>query len=139
MKSGPIVLIEDDKDDKDIFEEVLIELKVANKLIWFNNFEQAYLFFTTTTEQPFVIFCDINISGNKGTDFKQQIDSEPRLRKKSIPFVFYSTSADQDTVNEAYTKITVQGFFVKESSYSEVKKSISLILAYWELCSHPNN
>jgi len=138
MKSGPIILIEDDKDDLEIFEEVLVELRVKNKLVWFNNFEDAYSYFKTTLEKPCIIFCDINIAGHRGTEFKSRIDADPQLRKKSIPFVFYSTSVDQDTVNEAYTKMTVQGFFMKESSFEDVKKVISAVLNYWDLCKHPN-
>jgi hypothetical protein len=31
VKSGPIIVIEDDEDDKEIFEEILKDLAVKNK------------------------------------------------------------------------------------------------------------
>ena len=111
MKSGPIIVIEDDEDDKGIFEEVLKTLNVNNPLIWFNNCDEAYEFLKATTEPPFIIFCDVNLPGTNGIEFKRQVDENKEMRKKSIPFVFYSTSVNQQMVNEAYTKMTVQGFF----------------------------
>ena len=117
MRSGPIVIIEDDADDKLIFEEILQDLKVKNKLVWFMHSTDAYQYLMTTADQPFLIFCDVNIPGDNGLEFKRQIDGNPFLRRKSIPFVFYSTSVDQYAVNEAYTTMTVQGFFQKGNTY----------------------
>jgi len=132
MKSGPVILIEDDADDKDVFMDILKDLQVTNPVIWFQNYLKK------TSEQPFIIFCDVNIPGLSGIQCKRQIDDDKELRKKSIPFVFHSTSIDQKTVNEAYTKMTVQGFFQKKSTYNELKETIKLIVAYWEECKHPN-
>jgi CheY-like chemotaxis protein len=138
MKNGPIILVEDDKDDKNIFESILEDLDVKNQLVWFDNCSDAFNFLRTTSQQPFIIFGDINLPGQKGTDFKKQIDADPSLRKKSIPFVFYSTSIEQETVNEAYTEMTVQGYFQKKTSYEEIKRNIKLIIDYWMECRHPN-
>jgi len=138
MKSGPIIVIDDDADDRDIFETVLKELTVNNERVWFTNCEDAFDYLRTTSEQPFIIFCDVNIPGLTGMEFKRQIDTHPQLRKKSIPFIFYSTSINQHTVNEAYTQMTVQGFFQKKDRYDDVKRDIKLMLDYWEECRHPN-
>ena len=138
MKSGPIILIEDDADDKDVFQDILKDLEVANPVIWFQNCDDAFSFLKTTSEQPFIIFCDVNLPGLSGIKCKGQIDDDKELRKKSIPFVFCSTVIDQKTVDEAYTKMTVQGFFQKKNTYSELKETIKLIVAYWEECKHPN-
>lgn len=137
-KSGPIIIIEDDADDKDIFEEILKDLKVTNPTVWFTRCEDAFLYLKTTSEQPFLIFSDVNLPKQNGIEFKRMIDGDAELRKKSIPFVFYSTSVAQKIVNEAYTKMTVQGFFQKANSYDEVKNTIRLILEYWAECKHPN-
>ena len=139
MKSGPIILIEDDADDKDVFQDILKDLKVLNPVIWFQKCDDAFSFLKTTSEQPFIIFCDVNLPGLSGIECKRQMDEDKALRKKSIPFVFHSTSIDQKTVNEAYTKMTVQGFFQKKNTYGELKETIKLIVAYWEECKHPNS
>jgi two-component SAPR family response regulator len=139
MKSGPIIVVEDDVDDQGIFAEILSEIGIKNELIWFTHSSDVIDYLKTTTDKPFIIFSDVNLPGQNGIEFKRQMDLDPQLRKKSIPFVFYSTSVDQRAVNEAYTHMTVQGFFQKGSSYDEMKKDISLILGYWEVCKHPNS
>ena len=138
MKSGPIIIIDDDADDRAIFESALEELTINNKRLWFTNCKDAFDHLRKTDEQPFIIFCDVNIPELAGIEFKRQLDKDPSLRRKSIPFIFYSTSVDQATVNEAYTQMTVQGFFQKKNRYAEVKKDIKLILEYWQECRHPN-
>jgi DNA-binding NtrC family response regulator len=138
MKSGPIIVVEDDIDDKEIFEAALGELKFSNKIIWFNNCDDAWNYLKTTTDSPFIIFSDVNLPRKSGIEFKRQIDEDTQLRRKSIPFVFYSTSVNQDTVNEAYTQMTVQGFFQKSNRFNEMKQIIKMILDYWRFCRHPN-
>jgi len=137
-KSGPIIVLEDDADDKSIFEEILQDLEITNKLIWFTKTAETLEYLKTTSEQPFIIFSDINLPVQNGIDFKKELDTDEQLRKKSIPFVFYSTSVDQKTVNDAYTKMTVQGFFKKGNSYDEMKTDIKVIFDYWKTCKHPN-
>lgn len=138
MKSGPIIVIEDDVDDKEVLEDILNELKISNKLIWFDKSDAAFKYLKTTSEQPFIIISDVNLPLESGVEFKRRIDNDPLLRQKSIPFVFYSTSVKQQTVNEAYTQMTVQGFFQKGNSHEEIKRHIKLIVDYWQVCRHPN-
>jgi CheY-like chemotaxis protein len=137
-KTGPIVIVEDDADDKGILEEILKELKISNKIEWLTNCDDAFHFLKATFEQPFIILSDVNLPGLNGLEFKRRIDDDEELRKKSIPFIFYSTSTDQKAVNEAYTQMTVQGFFQKGNSYEEIKRDIKIIFGYWQKCKHPN-
>jgi len=95
MESGPIIIIEDDEDDRDIIEEVLKELKIPNPTVFFTGCIEAYEYLQTHNNQPFIIFCDINLPDLSGIEFKRQIDAHKELRQKSIPFVFFSTSADK--------------------------------------------
>lgn len=138
MKSGPIIIIEDDHDDKEVMEDVLKELNVSNELVWFNNNRDAYDYLKALTKPPFLIICDVNMPGQSGIEFKKRLDDDEELKKKTIPFVFYSTSAAKKYVNDAYMNMTVQGYFQKEISYSEVKKTLKMIVEYWQVCKHPN-
>jgi CheY-like chemotaxis protein len=137
-KSGPIILIDDDSDDVEIMIEVLKEIGISNKLINFTSGPEAFKYLKTSEEQPFIIICDVNLPGETGIELKKEMDNDPQLRQKSIPFIFYSTSVNQHAVNEAYTKMTVQGFFKKGNNFTEIKKIISLVNDYWKLCKHPN-
>jgi len=138
MVPGPIIIVEDDKDDRDIIEEVLEELNIPNEIVWFKRCVDAFDYLKTHTNQPFLIFCDINLPGLSGLEFKRQIDADKELRKKSIPFVFLSTSTDKKYVDEAYMEMTVQGYFQKANSYVEIKNTVKAILEYWKICKHPN-
>ena len=139
MKSGPIIIIEDDNDDKVIMKEILKELQVENKEIWFTNSKDAMTYLCSTSESPFLILCDINLPGKNGIEFKRSVDSDLYLRKKSVPFIFYSTTADVNSVTEAYTQMTVQGFFQKKDKYEDIKHDIKIIIDYWKACRHPNS
>jgi CheY-like chemotaxis protein len=138
-KSGPIILIDDDHDDKDLFLYVIKSLEIKNELIYFDNCKDALDYLKMTTQQPFIIFCDINLPHTNGIELKKMIDKDPEMRKKSIPFVFYSTSVDPAIVTKAYLEMTIQGFFQKAMSVDQMKKDIQQILEYWLLCRHPNS
>ncbi len=137
--NGPVIILEDDPDDEDLLISIFAELGIRNKVLWFTRAPEAFAYLQTTLDTPFIILSDINLPGMSGIEFKRAIDEDPKLRKKSIPFVFYSTSIEQGAVNEVYTKMTVQGFFQKPSTYAETKERISLIFAYWQKCRHPNS
>jgi response regulator RpfG family c-di-GMP phosphodiesterase len=139
MITGPIILVEDDEDDAAIFSEVLTDLDIPNRLISFIKPADAYHFLVNNDEQPFIIISDVNLPGMSGMEFKKKLDHNDKLRKKSIPFVFYSTSAEKKYVNEAYLQLTVQGFFLKGQSIKEIKNQLRIIFEYWKICRHPNS
>jgi len=136
---GPIVMIEDDPDDQETFLVVLQQLKIKNKVLFFESPSSAWNYLRDTLDQPFLIFCDVHLPGENGLEFKKKIDDHPPLKEKSIPFVFYSTSVDPDTVATAYKDITVQGFFKKEKGLQDMQHSMKIIFDYWKLSHHPNS
>ncbi len=72
-----------------------------------------------------------------GLELRKIINADDYLRLKSVPFVFFSTSADEYAVRQAY-ELTVQGYFVKRYSIPEIKETLKLIINYWEHCEHVN-
>lgn len=138
-KAGPIVLIDDDEDDLNIYREVLTGLTGENSLVTFENATHAYEYLLITEDQPFAIICDVNLPGLSGLEFKKQVDSNEFLRRKSIPFIFMSTSVNQASVNKAYIEMSVQGFFKKPSSMDEMRRLFEVIIAYWKDCKHINS
>jgi len=135
---GPIVMIEDDPDDQDTFLIVLQQLNIQNKVLFFESPAAAWGYLQDTPDQPFIIFCDVNLPGESGLHFKKKIDEHPQLKEKSIPFIFYSTSVDAKSVASAYKELTVQGFFKKENGLQEIKNAMRIIFDYWKLSRHPN-
>jgi CheY-like chemotaxis protein len=139
MIIGPIILVEDDDDDIEIFKEVLKELDIPNQLISFKRPDNAYHFLEKNDEQPFIIISDMNLPGMSGLEFKNKLDANENLRKKSIPFIFYSTSAEKKYITTAYLNLTVQGYFRKADNLKGIKNQLRIIFEYWKICQHPNN
>ena len=136
-KSGPIIIIEDDVDDQDILTEIFKELNYSNKLIFFGDSLRALQYLTDTDIEPFLVLSDINMPKLSGMELRDKIHNNEDLRLKSIPYLFFSTSAEQRHVIDAYSR-SIQGFFVKPTSYEKIKKTMVKIVEYWQECESPN-
>lgn len=137
-KKGPIVLIEDDEDDQFLIEKALKAQQLPNKIRFFANGQLALDYFEKTTEQPFLILCDINMPIVNGLELRQRINESDYLREKAIPFIFLTTSSNAQSIEIAYQE-SVQGFYKKSSQYTGLQEQIRLIVDYWQSCLHPNN
>ncbi len=136
-KNGPIIIIEGDIDDQDILHEIFKELNYNNKLIFFGDSMQALEYLTVTDIEPFLVLSDINMPKLSGMELREKIHNNEDLRMKSIPYLFFTTSSEQKHVIDAYSR-SIQGFFVKPSSYDKLKKIIVKIVEYWQECESPN-
>jgi DNA-binding NtrC family response regulator len=136
-KKGPIIIIEDDADDRDILTEIFKELNYGHELIFFHNGDDALNFLTNDDVEPFLILSDINMPKLDGMALREKIHNNEDLRIKCIPYLFFSTSAEQKHVVDAYSKF-IQGFFIKPDSYQQIKKTIKIIVEYWQECVSPN-
>jgi DNA-binding NarL/FixJ family response regulator len=80
---------------------------------------------------------DINLPKLNGFELRAKLRTDADLALKCIPYLFFSTAANQKAVIDAYS-LSVQGFFVKENSLSELEKTITVIMEYWTRCVAPN-
>ncbi len=136
-KRGPIIIIEDDIDDQEILTEIFKELNYNNELIFFSDSVQALEYLTDTDVEPFLVLSDINMPKLNGMELREKVHNNEDLRLKSIPYLFFSTSAEQKHVINAYSR-SIQGFFVKPDSYDKLKNTITKIVEYWQECVSPN-
>ncbi|MFN2440485.1 MAG: response regulator [Chitinophagaceae bacterium] len=130
--------MEDDADDQDILVDVFKKLKYPNELFFFPDGQRALDFLHTSDIIPFLILSDINLPKLDGFVLRSKIKMDAGLQLRCIPYIFLSTALNQKAVIDAYS-MSVQGFFVKESSISEVEKTIRVIMEYWQRCAAPNN
>ena len=137
-KIGPIILVEDDPNDLDVIESALTDIGLTNDIRCFDGAAKAMDYLLKTTEQPFIILCDIRMKGMNGSEFRNAINSDDFLRKKAIPFIFLTAAVSQDIVDEAYD-LTVQGFIEKPKVYEHLKKVLQKIMVYWGVSLHPNS
>lgn len=136
-KNGPIIVIEDDEDDRDFMRDVFVELNFSNEIIFFEDGQKALNHLLNEKIEPFIIISDINMPVLNGMALKEEIQKNENLRLKCIPYLFFTTSANQQHVIDAYSK-SVQGFFIKPSSIDKLKVIIKKIVEYWQECESPH-
>ncbi|HLO79547.1 MAG TPA: response regulator [Chitinophagaceae bacterium] len=136
-KTGPIIIIEDDIDDQDLLNDIFKELQYNNEVIFFADSVQALDFLTATEIEPFLVLSDINMPKLNGMELREKVHNNEDLRLKSIPYLFFSTSAEQKHVIDAYSR-SIQGFFIKPNNYERLKEVIVKIVEYWQECESPN-
>lgn len=136
-KNGPIVVIEDDMDDQEVFSSVFNELAFENEIIFFPDGDGVLEYLNETKIKPFLIISDINLPKLNGLELRDKIQNNADLNLKCIPYLFFTSSKSQQTVMEAYSK-SIQGFFIKPNSYDELHRILKNIIQYWQDCEAPS-
>jgi CheY-like chemotaxis protein len=134
--ANPIILIDDDNDDIEIFQEGFKQLGVENEIMVFNDGNKFYDYICSTDRKSFFIFCDINMNGMNGFELKQKVFDNDEIRMKCIPFLMLSTSSAPKSVVEAYS-LNVQGYFIKPNSVEGIKEMFDIVVKYWSLSQRP--
>ncbi len=126
---GPIIVVDDDQSQLEIFKVCYGESHKMNELICFDNAEAllAYLDDVQVDKKPMpsLVILDINMPGISG------FEALDKTRKHSmfseIPAIFiFSTSADESDI-ESSQKLGANGFFTKPldaNEYIEFFKAI---------------
>ncbi|WP_207515375.1 response regulator [Longitalea luteola] len=134
--SGPILIVEDDEDDRFFITNAIRKCGIQNELKYFDNGQQALDYLMDTSDKPFIILCDINMPVMDGIELGRKINGNDYLRKKSIPFIFLTTTDNPRHIEDAY-KFTVQGFFKKPDDCQQLQEIIQQIFGYWTRCLYP--
>jgi CheY-like chemotaxis protein len=134
--SNPIIIIDDDIDDIELFREGFKELGVENEIMVFTDGHKFYDYICKTDRKSFFIFCDINMNRLNGFELKQKIFDNEEIRFKCIPFLMLSTSGASASVLEAYS-LNVQGYFIKPNSVQGIKDMFEIVVKYWSISQRP--
>lgn len=137
-QSGPIIVIDDDTDDHEIIKIAATGANIQEEMYFFKEGKEAINFLLTTPVQPLLILCDIKLHVTTGIDLRKTILDHPVLKKKSIPFLYFSTEANPKEVDMAY-EMCVQGYFKKPYDLQQYQDQLKKIVTYWKECLHPNN
>jgi CheY-like chemotaxis protein len=134
QNGGPIIVIEDDIDDQDLLEETFKVLNYPNRVIFFSNGDDALTFMSKTKTKPLLILSDINLPKIDGFEIKKEINKKESL--KHIPYLFFSSSAQEESIKIAY-QVSAQGYFVKPDNTITLLNTIRAIVEYWQKCYLP--
>ena len=130
MNTNPIYIVDDDTEDEDFIKEAFDELGIKNQLKFFNSAESILKQLKQDSEVPFIIISDVNLPKMDGFQLRERILNEIEVKDKTIPFIFWSTSASEAQIKRAYD-LSVHGFFLKGRSFKELKEKIHEMVAYW--------
>lgn len=135
-KDGQIIIIEDDKEDGDILKEVIDDLGYENEVVILPDSTLVIEYLKRPESAPFLIFSDINMPKMSGYELRDLVLADPDLHDKTVPYIFFSTASDPDTIKMAYKK-AAQGFFTKINDYDVYKSVIKKIIEYWKAAKVP--
>ena len=130
-KDGHIIIIEDDEDDRLIFGEVLESLNLPNEIVFINDSTQAVSFLKQEQMQPFMIISDINMPKMNGFELRDEILKDPYLKKKTRPYIFFTTVGNGYSIEEAF-KRDIQGYFHKTPNLAHLKENLEEIITFWQ-------
>lgn len=116
MKQKLILLIDDDSDDREIFEIALNEIGLNHKCITAENGREAIeLLSSNPLIFPDYIFLDLNMPLLSGKEFLQKIKNFPNLKETAI--IIYTTSSYAKDIEE--TKLLgATHFLLKPSNFN---------------------
>lgn len=136
-KNGPVVIIEDDEDDQMFLTEIFKKLDYKNKIVFFRDGNDALEYLNKTDISPFLILSDVNMPKINGFELRSKIHTNEQLHVKCIPYLFFTTNANKQSVIDAYA-MSVQGFFIKPSNLAVLESTIKTIMEYWKQCTAPS-
>ncbi len=135
--NGKIILVDDDKYEKELLKDALKNKNWDVDLEYFMNPILALEYFKTTKDEIFLIISDMDMPEMTGMQLKRALDNDVLLRHNTIPFIFASTSSSKGEIKTAYV-YRVQGYFEKPVTTEEQANMIDIIIKYWIVCKHPN-
>lgn len=129
LNTGTILIVDDNKSDQGLLHSIL-HLKIPNKVMFFSNGKETLDYLTSSNDHPFLILSDVEMSVMTGFELQKNIYDNETLRKKAIPFIFFTGGTSTERVRNAF-EYHAQGFFIKEMEYEKLAEQLKLILEYW--------
>jgi CheY-like chemotaxis protein len=121
-----ILLIDDDRDDAELFTDAINELAINASVAHFSNGNEGLeKLREMEIPTPDMIFLDINMPHINGWDCLREIKTIAHLRK--IPIVMYSTFNFDPQGIEA-KDIGANAFLTKPSHFGELKANLASVI-----------
>jgi len=120
-----VFLVDDDRDDREIFIEALAEIDNSCSCITAENGEEAIEKLHTNGFVPDYIFLDLNMPRMNGRECLVEIKNIKRL--KETPVIIYTTSSLQKE-KEELVKLGASMFLTKPSNFHELCRSLKQVL-----------
>lgn len=121
-----VALVDDDKDDRFLFQEVIEEIKINTNLLLFNN-GQEFMDYLTQVDivNLHIVFLDLNMPVKNGIQCLEEIRSNNRFNDISV--AIYSTSSSEADIEETFVK-GANVYINKPNDFKNLKKTIEQVL-----------
>lgn len=120
-----ILLVEDDQDDRILFQDALNELQVPSSLSFANNGKEAIEQLTNQTNKPDILFLDLNMPLKSGKECLMDIRKNKQL--PCVPVIIFSTCYDKEAAVSLYENGATR-YIKKPTNFSNLKKVINKTL-----------
>ncbi|MEO6583617.1 MAG: response regulator [Ferruginibacter sp.] len=120
-----ILLVDDDADDRLLFQEAMNEVNPQAKLSTADGCDMLMKLAKIENDKPDMIFLDLNMPGLNGFECLEEIKSKHHFG--NIPVIIYSTTANPEQVKKTYT-IGATLYMQKPSSFDGIKKLMNQVL-----------
>jgi len=130
MNAHPIILVDDDEDDRYIFQEGFVQAGCKNQFIQFEagNKLLEHLTVVPTEEYPSLVLLDLNMPILDGRDVLRAIKESSSWNH--IPVVVFTTSRQENDRKSCY-ELGANCFISKPSGYQEVLDVTRSIALLW--------
>lgn len=125
MPIHSILLVDDDPDDRFVFQDALQSIDTTVSLDTAFDGVDALKKLGENTRLPQLIFLDLNMPRMNGKRFLKEIKSSGQYR--SIPVIVYSTSSNPTDVEET-KQLGATEFVTKPNNYDELCQMLSSAL-----------
>ncbi len=121
-----VILVDDDKDDIELFQEAFSSVKVKSTLSFFMDGAEAMDYFNSSeSEIPQILFLDLNMPKIGGIEVLTKLRQMNRYKK--MPIAIYSTSSDEADIEDTLG-LGANIYIVKPNNFEKLKKAIDEIL-----------
>ncbi len=135
-KSIPILMADDDEDDRLLTRDAFHEYRVGNDLMFVEDGEELMDYlqrkgkFTDpkTSPRPGLILLDLNMPRKDGREALEEIKLDPNLR--SIPIVILTTSKAEEDIVRSYD-LGVNSFITKPVTFERLVEVVKALGKYW--------
>ncbi len=132
-KPVEILLVEDNKGDVGLIEEVFEEAKIRNKLHVAEDGEEAMLYLRgkgqfLDSPRPDIIILDLNLPNKDGREVLREIKEDSNL--KNIPVVILTTSNAEKDILQAYD-LHANAYVTKPLDFNQFMKVVESVVNFW--------
>ncbi|MHC0441721.1 hypothetical protein [Flavobacterium sp. 3-210] len=127
-KKGPIILIEEMREDQKLFENTFLELGIKNQILCFNSLSEAEFFIFSKKLKPFLIFSNVlQFHQSISSNYKNHTDLCYQLE---CPCIFFSLLFSQCYIIDPSSSPN-QSYFINPYSERKFKDCLSSVIKYW--------